>query len=88
MSLQYKVDPIDVLYHCLHHYSIQLILLIFCITIYIITVYSWSYWCPVWLSMSLQYIADPIDVLYHCLHHYSIKLIILMPCITVYIITV
>jgi hypothetical protein len=63
-------------------------LLMSCITVYIITVYIWSYWCPVSLSTSLQYTVDPIDVMYHCLHYNSIQLVLLMSCITVYIITV
>ena len=87
-SLLYRFDPIDVLYHCLHHYCIYLILLMSCITVYITTVYIWSYWCPVSLSTSLLYRFDPIDVLYHCLHHYCIYLILLMSCITVCMIIV
>jgi len=40
MSLQYIIDPIIVLYDWLCHYNIKLILLMSCITVYIITVYS------------------------------------------------
>ena len=46
-SLQYIVDHmlINVLYHCLCHYSILLIpwLLMFCITVYTIAIYCWSH---------------------------------------------
>ena len=63
---------IDIPYQSLHLYSMHLIILMSCMTVYIISVYSWSYWCPVSLSALLQYIVDPTNVLYHCLHHYSI----------------
>ena len=61
-----NVQPIRTWFDC-HVLSYTL-----CATVYILTVYSWSYWCAVSLSISLQYIVDSIDVLYHCLHHFSI----------------
>ena len=97
-TLQYIVDPtlINFLYHCAHHYSILLIqwLLMFCITVYSITIYYWShdYYCSVSMSTSLQFIADRMlmTCLYHFLHHYNILLIpwLLMLCNTVHTITI